>query len=70
MTLKFEAAIYNKAVSDALQQGEHHKDLSDDWANTHYIEFQASNMDAAWEKMRLKYREAQGFVIRAIEALD
>ncbi|PHQ66163.1 MAG: hypothetical protein COB93_12300 [Sneathiella sp.] len=70
MTLKFEAAIFNETVLAAVQQGEHHKDLSDDWADTHYIEVTAPSLDAAWSKMRQKYKAANGFVIKAIDKID
>jgi hypothetical protein len=70
MAQKFEAAIYNEDVAAALRDGSHHKDLSDDWAETHYIEFHAASMDAAWDKMRQKYRAGQGFIIKAIDVVD
>tara|TARA_R110002072_G_scaffold77943_3_gene181196 strand:+ start:299 stop:511 length:213 start_codon:yes stop_codon:yes gene_type:complete len=70
MQLKFEAAIYNEEVLAALQEGEHHKDLSDSWADTHYFDVYAVSIEQAWEKMRRKYSADRGFVIKAIEAVD
>lgn len=67
---RFEAAIYNEDVLSALKEGLHHKDLKDDWADTHYFEFKANSMDEAWVIMQRKYRSENGFVIKAIECLD
>ncbi|MEX1035155.1 MAG: hypothetical protein WDZ54_04320 [Sneathiella sp.] len=70
MQLKFEAAIFNEKVLTALQEGEHHKNLSDSWAETHYFEIYASSLEQAWEKMRSKYSADRGFVIKSIEEVD
>ncbi|MCC3304390.1 hypothetical protein [Sneathiella sp. HT1-7] len=70
MQLKFEAAIFNEEVLVALQEGEHHKDLADSWAETHYLDFYAENLEQAWEKMRRKYSAERGFVIKAIDTAD
>lgn len=67
MTTKFEAAIYNDHVLAALKEGEHHKDLDDEWANTHYFEVSANTIEEAWTKTKRKYREEHGYVIKAIE---
>ncbi len=70
MQLKFEAAIFNEDVLSALQEGEHHKDLSDSWAETHYLDIYAESLEQAWEKMRRKYSAEQGFVIKAIDEVE
>ncbi len=67
---RFEAAIYNENVLNALKDGVPHKDLKDDWADTHYFEFKARSIDEAWDMMKRKYRAEHGFVIKAIEPLD
>lgn len=70
MQLKFEAAIFNQDVLAALKEGEHHKDLSDSWAETHYFDVYAASIDEAWEKMKRKYCAARGFVIKSIDPID
>ncbi|WP_339631528.1 hypothetical protein [uncultured Sneathiella sp.] len=70
MQLKFEAAIFNEEVLTAIQDGEHHKNLSDSWAETHYFEIYASSLEDAWEKMRRKYSAERGFVIKSVEEVD
>ncbi len=70
MQLKFEAAIYNEEVLAAVQDGEHHKNLSDSWAETHYFDVYATSLEQAWEKMRRKYSAERGFVIKAIDEID
>ncbi len=70
MTQKFEAAIYNEDVATALKNGEHHRNLSDDWAETHYFEISAPSLNAAWDRMRSRYRPENGFIIKAIEVVD
>lgn len=70
MQLKFEAAIFNAEVLQALSDGGKHRNLSDDWAETHYIEFYASDIEMAWEKIQQKYRADRGFVIKAIDKIS
>jgi hypothetical protein len=67
--MKFEAAIYNEQVLAALKEGLHHKDLSDDWADTHYIEVSARDEEDAWRIFRRKYRSENGYVIKTVETL-
>lgn len=70
MTIKFEAAIYNQQVLDALKEGDHHKNLADDWADTHYFDVFADSMEEAWSKTKRKYRVDHGFIIKAIVQVD
>ena len=70
MQQKFEAAIFNKEVLAAVQQGERHKNLSEEWAETHYFDVYAASVEQAWEKMRRKYSPEHGFVIKAIEEVE
>lgn len=62
----FEVAIYNQAVLDCVNEGEHHKHLSDDWSDTHYVEVEAGSEAEARRKITPKYPEAQGFVITSV----
>lgn len=70
MPIKFEAAIYNIDVLTAIKDGEHHKNLDDDWSDTHYFDVYADTIEEAWTKMKRKYRRDHGFVIKAIEQID
>lgn len=70
MPIKFEAAIYNDDVLNAIKDGEHHKNLDDEWANTHYFDVYADTIEEAWTKMKRKYRRDHGFIIKAIEQVD
>ncbi|MEH6525858.1 MAG: hypothetical protein V7723_07265 [Sneathiella sp.] len=70
MQLKFEAAIFNKDVLQAVSDGSKHRNLSDDWAETHYIEFYAADVEAAWGKVQQKYRADKGFVIKTIDEVS
>ena len=70
MNKLFEAAVYNEDVLLAIKDGEHHKDLDDDWADTHYFEIEARNAEEAWDIARRKWRAGHGFVVKAIEQLS
>ena len=64
----FEVAIYNREVLECLNEGRNHRFLSKDWAETHYIEIEADNENAARSKVQSRYPEAQGFVITEVTA--
>ena len=64
----FEVAIYNRDVLECLNEGRNHKFLSNDWAETHYIEVEADNENAARAKVQTKYPETQGFVVTGVSA--
>lgn len=71
MSTKFEAAIFNQQVRDALANGERHRNLSDDWADTHYVEVVANDEQQARIKLSAKYPEDAGYVIeQVIPAFD
>ncbi|GLQ05606.1 hypothetical protein [Sneathiella chinensis] len=70
MNKKYEVAIYNDHVLRALQQGDHHKDLADAWADTHYFEVSAASETDALAKMKRKYRPENGFVIKEIQETE
>ncbi len=63
---KFEVAIYNEDVRNAVQEGERHKNLSDDWADIHYLEVNAASEGEARIKMLAKYPENLGYVIDSV----
>ena len=62
----YEIAIYNEQVREAMRQGDRHKTFSDDWADTHYIDFTGDSEDDAIAKCRRKYPEDEGFVIEQV----
>jgi hypothetical protein len=66
--LKFEVAVYNQNVRDKIKAGERHRDLNDDWADTHYIEIEADDVSTARRKAEGKYPRSRGFVIEDVSA--
>ncbi|MFT6559364.1 hypothetical protein [Sneathiella sp.] len=70
MPKNFEAAVFNQEVLQALQDGEHHKHLNDEWADTHYFEIVAETIEEAWSIAKRKYRADRGFVIKAVELME
>ena len=64
---RYEVGIYNQIVRDKNANGEQHRFLSDDWADTHYIEVTASSEDAARSKVAARHSEREGYVIVSIE---
>jgi hypothetical protein len=63
---KFEVAVYNKAVRDKVKQGERHRHLKDDWADMHYVEISAENLEKAQERARARFPEEDGYVIDSV----
>jgi len=71
MVQKFEAAVHNADVRRMVSSGDRHRDLSEAWADTHYIEISADSLEEAQEKLNRRYPSDQGYVIESIEpALD
>ena len=62
----FEIAVFNQAVRDKLKAGESHRELKDDWADTHSVEIKAQDADDARRKALAKFPEDRGFVITAV----
>ena len=61
---KFDVAIHNKLVREALENFEPNKTVySDDWADTHYFEINAESKEEAITVMKERYPEEKGFVI-------
>ncbi|MDA0241696.1 MAG: hypothetical protein O3A84_16950 [Proteobacteria bacterium] len=63
---EFEVAIFNQQVRDKVREGERHRDLSDDWADVHYIEVEAEDVSAARAKIQRKYPADRGYVIESV----
>lgn len=63
---QFEIAVYNQEVRDRVRNGERHRDLLDEWADTHYIELTADNKSQAWAVANRKYPSNRGYVIESI----
>jgi len=64
--IRFEVVIHNQQVRDKVREGEHHKALSDDWSDSHYIEISAKNEEDALVRARNKYPSEGGFVIEGV----
>jgi hypothetical protein len=62
----FEVAVYNQTVREKVKEGEHHRELKDDWADIHYVEIEADNAAAARRKAEGKFPSDRGFVIEAV----
>ena len=62
----YEIAVYNQAVREKVAVGERHRELKDDWADTHYVEIEADDPAAARRKAEGKFPKERGFVIADI----
>ncbi len=62
----FEIAVFNQTVRDRLRTGESHRDLKDEWADTHYVEIKAADEEDARRKAAAKFPKNQGFVVTAV----
>ena len=65
----YEVVIYNEKVRQLVAQGDRHRTFTDDWGDSHYIEFKADSEGEAVAKCRQKYAEDDGFVIEGVSAL-
>ncbi len=63
---KFEVGVYNKKVRQLVKEGERHRDLTDDWADIHYVDVMAEDEHGARAKIEAKYPEDKGFVIENV----
>lgn len=67
---RFEVAIYNEQVKKSVREAERNRTgLSDDWADTRYIEVRAESADAARRKVLARYPEHKGFVVVEVRLL-
>jgi hypothetical protein len=62
----YEIAVFNEEVRAALKEGDHHKDLHDEWADQHYIEVRAPDEATARAKVERRYPPAKGYVIAGV----
>jgi len=62
----YEITIYNQKVRALVLEGESHKRYTDDWGDTHYIDFSAETKADAIAKCERKYPQGDGFVIEAV----
>jgi hypothetical protein len=63
---KYEVTIFNQQVREKVQDGEHHKQFTDDWADFRYVEIRAENEDQVRSRIENRYPANQGFVIDSI----
>ena len=66
---QFEVIVYNKEVRDKVKEGERHRRFTDDWADLHYIEIDASDEARARKRAESRYPSGQGFVIEAVQSM-
>ena len=66
---KYEIAVYNKEVRDLVRKGESHRGYEDSWADTHYIEVNASDEEMARDRIEKLHPPFRGFVIEQIAAV-
>lgn len=66
MDSRFEAAVYNAEVRRKVYDGEHHRDLSDDWSSVHFIEVRAMTSLEARRKIEQRFPRDRGFVVEAV----
>lgn len=66
MRKKFEAAVYNQQVRDAVRRWEHHAFYLDEWADIHLVEVTAETLAEAREILERRHPKAKGFVIDSI----
>ncbi len=67
---KFEVAVYNAEVRQKVADGEHHRRVTDDWADMRYIEIEANNEEQARSKVEVMHPSVQGFVIDDFRKID
>ncbi|MCG8509193.1 MAG: hypothetical protein MI741_08180 [Rhodospirillales bacterium] len=63
---KYEVAVFNQEVRDAIARKEPHETLSDAWGTTQYIEVVALNEDGARAKIGKQHPAHKGFVIEDV----
>jgi hypothetical protein len=65
----FEVGVFNEAVRAALNEGDHHKQLKDEWADIHYFEVTAADAEVAQAEIARRYPPARGFVLASVVKL-
>ena len=64
---RYEVAVFNQQVRDAMKEGDWHPFLKDDWADIHWIEVLAYTENAARQKVEVRYPPMRGYVITDIQ---
>ena len=64
--MTFEVVLYNEAVRECVREGLHHRQLSDDWGDSHYVEIKAEDEIRALAKVELHYPRDLGYVVEGI----
>ncbi|MEG3617826.1 hypothetical protein V5T82_05105 [Magnetovibrio sp. PR-2] len=64
--LTFEVVLYNEAVRARVREGLHHRQLSDDWGDSHYVEIKAADETRALAKVEERYPSDHGYVVEGI----
>lgn len=67
---EFEVGVYNEKVREKVRAGSRHRDLSDDWAEIHYIEVDAKDENDAGRQITKKYPGSQGYVIDSVTKIQ
>lgn len=67
---KYEVAVHNEDVRKLVKDDERHKDYTDDWADMHYIEIEASNEGEVRRKIEGRYPADKGFRIDQISMIE
>ena len=61
---RYEVAIFNEKVKTSVREAVPNRTgLSDEWADTRYIEIRAATPDEARRKVLSRYPEHRGFVV-------
>jgi hypothetical protein len=64
---EYEVGIYNAEVRESVAEGRRHRNLTDDWAEIHYIDVDATDLEGARATILHRYPEKRGFVIDSVE---
>lgn len=64
---KYEVAIFNREVRAKVREGDSHRDLDDEWADTHYVTVSAPDEEAARESTERRYPPERGYVIESVD---
>jgi len=67
---KYEVTIFNKEVREKVENGEHHEQFTDDWADFRYVDIHAENEDQARARMGDRYPSRNGFVIDSVMKVE
>jgi hypothetical protein len=67
---RYEVAIHNELVKKSVREADPNKTgLSDEWADTRYIEVRAETAEAAKRKILARYPEHRGFMVSEVRQL-